>query len=77
MAVPNSFPAWLSRPGQPDALVFNQAGYNAAAAQGYVYPTSVTGGPVTPRQAVSSQITISQLALNVEQDDGRLSSARR
>jgi hypothetical protein len=73
---PNSFPAWLSRPGQPDALVFNQAGYNAAAAQGYVYPTAASR-PVTPSQVVSPQLTIWQTTLNTEQDDGRPLGTRR
>jgi hypothetical protein len=79
MALPGSFPAWLAAPGQADALVYNAAGYNAATAQGYVYPTSAgtPSHPVTPSQRVSAQLTVVQASFTAEQDDGRPLGARR
>lgn len=37
-----AFPAWLSKPGAPDAIVYDQAGFNGAASQGYSYPTQAS-----------------------------------
>ncbi len=81
MALPGSFPAWLSSPGQPDAVIFDATGYNAATAQGYVYPVATAtananpfavaaGQPITPLKVVSAQLTITPVSLNLEQNDG-------
>jgi len=62
-----AFPAWLSKPGSPDAFVKDAAGLAAALQQGYSYPTAATtaasasapvhtvvaGTPVTPRTVVA------------------------
>jgi hypothetical protein len=84
LTTPTSFPAWLSRAGQPDALIFDATGYNTATAQGYIYPvaavataTAAAGQPVTPQLVVSPTLTIRPTSLNNEQDDGRPKSARR
>jgi hypothetical protein len=84
MAAPTSFPAWVSHPGLADAVVFDATGYNAAVAQGYIYPiasvataTEVAGQPVTPQTVVSPQLTIRQTSLNNEQGDGRPRAARK
>ncbi len=76
MALPSSFPAWVSRPGFPDALVFDAVGYNAATAQGFVYPVNAAGQPITTSTAASAQLTTRQVSLNIEQDDGRPGLAR-
>lgn len=76
MSIPTTFPAWLSKPGQPDALVLDRNSYIGAAAQGYAYPTSPAGAPVTPKTTVSPTITIVETTQNTEQDDGRPIGAR-
>jgi hypothetical protein len=76
MAVPTSFPAWVSHPGLADAVVYDAVGYNAATAQGYVYP-GAAGHPVTPAQIVNANLTIRQASFTSEQDDGRPPGARR
>ncbi len=86
MPAPNSFPAWVSQPGQQDALVLDQNGYNAAVKQGYVYPVASSSGSaadstskrviaagsvVTPTTTLSSTLKLARTKLNKEQDDGR------
>ena len=86
MPTPNSFPAWVSQPGQQDAFVLDQNGYNAAVKQGYVYPVAAaptaaidstskriiaSGSLVTPITVLSATIQLKQTKQNKEQDDGR------
>jgi hypothetical protein len=76
MTVPSTFPAWLSKPGQPDAIVYDRNSYIGAAAQGYVYPTNAAGSPVVPRTVLTPTLTVAELTQNTEQDDGRPLGAR-
>ena len=56
-----SFPFWMSKPGQLDALITDVGGYNAAIAMGYtvgtITPTDPTpsGSPVVVQTSVNPQ----------------------
>jgi hypothetical protein len=66
----------LSKPGQPDAIVYDRNGYNGAVQQGYVYPTTATGAPVVPKTVITPTLSIAEITQNTEQDDGRPIGAR-
>lgn len=60
MPTPTKFPAWLSQPGKIDAIVGDAASYNAAVAQGYVYPTQAVAAPspVAPARILAAGVVV-------------------
>jgi hypothetical protein len=68
MTVPTTYPCWVVLPDGRSAMVLDQNGYNAAVAAGAVHNTTT---PSKATRTGSAMTTIQDLALSLDENDGR------
>lgn len=78
MTTPTTFPAWLSKPGNPDTFVTDINGYNAAVANGWSAPVAVTAGAasagstMTPTTAIAAPVGVTASVIETQVSPGQL-----